>query len=183
MWSFNTDVPQFYTVTPAGTSLAINTLPISAMEGSVPLDLYIAKTGAFTLTATGAGSFSAGTGIILTDKKTGHQQDLAQNPSYLFNASPSDPPDRFLLTFGHTGIRNPGSSQVAIFTFGNLLYIRHPETGTAEVFDMTGRLIQRTDLEGAGLSSNPINGPTGYYVVRVTMPSQLIVRKVFVHKN
>ncbi len=79
--------------------MAVNSLPMSELSGSVPVGLLTTVPGTYTLNAEGLQSFTHATGITLEDKKTGLLQELNNNPAYTFTVSENDEPERFVLHF------------------------------------------------------------------------------------
>jgi len=80
-------------------NMAVKTLPLSALAGSVPVGLTAGVPGAYTLSAEGINSFTNATEITLEDKKTGAYQNLNNSPGYMFTVSAGDEPERFVLHF------------------------------------------------------------------------------------
>jgi hypothetical protein len=183
LWSYNSKVPRLYSRTADGTNVAINTLPVSGMEGTVPVWFSVEIPGACTLTASGVNTFGPGVAITLTDKKTGTEHNLSQNPVYPFTASSGDQSDRFLLTFGHNSIPETSVDKTQIYTYGNRVNIRHQGPLTVELYNLAGQIVGNYSNDGDGLFTLPVNLPTGYYVVRAVDQNTVLTRKVFIHNN
>jgi hypothetical protein len=123
----------------------------------------------YSFTMSGIESLPENILVTLTDTKTNQSQVLTEIPVYSFTSEASDSPDRFLLVFGVVGIgeNNPDQTLQA-YVSGNHLYVLNTLCkANMQLFDLQGRLIQSSQLNGEGLQSQPLNQPAGVYIVRV----------------
>ena len=78
--------------------------------------------------------------LHLIDNRTGNDVDLIANPSYTFDANTTDYASRFKLVFA-TG--NNLGDDFAFISDGNIIVNGN---GTLQVFDVTGRMINSSDV-------------------------------------
>ncbi len=186
MWSYNTKVPQIYTITPANTSLAINTLPESVLEGgTVPLNFKASTTGTYTLTAEKINTFSA-TYITLEDKATNTLQKLNDKPVYTFTATPQDAINRFVLHFKDaTSIPEPTTDKGIVVSFINGIVKVETDligvSGDIKVSDMNGRTVAVSKYISGTATTFHLNVKPGVYMVSLYTANQIYSQKVLVY--
>ena len=169
--------PSFYSVD--GTEhLSTNVLPSLDNQTTVPFN-FIKTTGtSFSIEAVKIDNVPAQ--VYLTDLKINKTQNLAENPVYDFTASDGDDPARFLLSFSHVGISEKSWSNNGIYAYENNLYVVNPGKARLEVYNLTGQKLLAERIDSPGLYKTTLNVPTGYYVVRLTTGSKVVVTKVFI---
>ena len=172
MWSYNAKVPQIYMVTPTNAYLAINTLPVTAMEsGTIPVSFKASQDGNFTITAEQLSTFSPNTSIALEDKIAGTIQRLNNNPVYTFSATQQDAPDRFVLRFMDvTAVSDPKTTKdFTVYAAHRILNIQSLNQlgGKVMVTDMVGRTIATGRIEAGATTQISMHGNTGVYIVSV----------------
>ncbi len=158
--------PMFYSN--AGEQLlSVNTLPALTNTTEIPLTFVRNYSTDFTLRAEGTETISAD--IYLNDLKTGTSQNLRLNPVYSFSSSDNDSPNRFKITFGAVGIdETDNQNTLQAYVNGNRLFIMNTYgNASVQLFDLQGRLVQSSQLNGEGLQSQPLNLPAGVYIVSV----------------
>ncbi|MCB2377582.1 T9SS type A sorting domain-containing protein, partial [Hymenobacter sp. BT635] len=179
----------------AGTSLAVNGLPMATGPVSVPLSVGVPTTGTYTLTA--ASLLNLGTtDVYLHDAVTGQQVNLKQQPSYRFSASNAALlTDRFRL---HFGALRPLSAQNG-FTAASVSVYPNPAhqqftlrlpavSGAAQatvvLYNVLGKSVRETTLPlpagGAQTTLDVQNLPVGVYVLRVQAGTAIITKQVVV---
>jgi hypothetical protein len=91
------------------------------------------------------------------------------NPVYSFSSSDNDSPNRFKITFGAVGIdETDNQNTLQAYVNGNRLFIMNTYgNASVQLFDLQGRLVQSSQLNGEGLQSQPLNLPAGVYIVSV----------------
>jgi hypothetical protein len=185
LFSYNINVPQFYSVTPDETKLAINTLPLDQMYGTVPLGFTVGVTGTYTITADGIGSFPAVTYIKLEDKKTGVIQKLNDNPVYAFTATPEDDANRFVLHFQDATSVNNTEKQDDFSVFnsdGNINVIAlKAVSGQVNIIDMAGRKVGTASLVSGTVTCIDMKGHFGAYIVNIITNQGVVNKKVIVN--
>lgn len=183
--SFNGNVPQLYSVTPDNTKVAINTLPLAEMYGTVPMGFVFGLPGTYTITADGIGSFPASMYIKLEDTKTGTIQKLNDNPAYSFTAVTGDNANRFLLHFSDaTSVENPeNTSGFTVYNDNGIVNVISMKavTGQVKVYDMAGRTVATAALVPNQATRIDMHGQSGVYVVSVihnkgTSNSKLVIK-------
>jgi len=187
LFSYSANASELYSVTADNTSMAINTLPETVMEGgSVPVSFKPGSSGDFTLMAERINSFDAGITITLEDKATDTWQKLNDKQVYVFQASPQDATDRFVLHFANTtsvsetetvnpfnisivsGVVNVGTASAGL-------------SGKVKVTDMTGRTIAVQNLVSGVPTRINLKATPGVYVVSVYTSKNIYSRKVVVY--
>lgn len=120
--------------------------------------------------------------LILEDLQLGLTQDLLKNNQYTFTADPSDASARFNIHFSVVGLEeNPIKDEVLVWKQNNLLYLKGAENyREAGLFDLQGRLLQRTTLSGDDLQSMPSPGKTGMYLIRLLGENHTVSKKLII---
>jgi hypothetical protein len=144
--------------------------------------------GSYTLTASDIESFSPNVNIKLQDLKTNTIRDLRSNPVYTFTYDTTDNPDHFLLIFSNlcNGTGNQELiSPIKVYSYNGTVYVDRltdwNSSGTLFVYDMTGKLIFKSNLRNAQLNKFNVTATEGCYVVRVVTPGQTVNRKVYLN--
>ncbi len=131
---------------------------------------FKAKTmGKYTLSYKTKGEFSY---LHVIDRLTGEDVDMLLDREYSFIGSPADADDRFIvkLSYDANGVEN-GSD---IFAYQNGTDIIVKGEGELQVFDLMGRHIMNTNVNGTmTISTSTLN--TGVYVMRLNGKVQKIV--------
>ncbi|MDQ2769166.1 MAG: ice-binding family protein, partial [Bacteroidota bacterium] len=83
----------------AGNDLSVNGLALLTGATTVPLNVHVPAAGTYALSATSLLNFGTGAQVLLLDTETGARIDLAQQPSYTFQASAPALLGRFALYF------------------------------------------------------------------------------------
>ncbi|MCX6278713.1 MAG: hypothetical protein NT004_11515, partial [Bacteroidetes bacterium] len=151
--SYNTQVPQIYTMSSDESKLAINGLPTLAEGLEIPVFFKAGVNGQQTITADVSQAMST---VFLTDLKTSATQNLRLNPTYSFTSGDGDAANRFLLRFAAVGINETTIVQpIAIYTAGNAICLSSKTgaslKGDVFVYNMMGQLILHQPL-----SENPL---------------------------
>ncbi len=184
IFSYSAAMPQLYTFTDDNTSLAINTLPLAKLEGTVSVGFKVGMVGNYIFTAENLQSFNVGSAIILKDLKTANQQNLTEKPEYAFTSALGDNANRFELVFADfTGIKEPVASDFNIYATNNTIYIRNDnanEPYTVMVSNMLGQMISKSSHVGSSLNQLTVNQVRGMYVVTVISKGATYSRKVII---
>ncbi|MCF8348566.1 MAG: T9SS type A sorting domain-containing protein [Bacteroidales bacterium] len=120
--------------------------------------------------------------LMLEDLQLGLTQDLLKNNQYTFTADPSDASARFNIHFSVVGLEeNPIKDDVLVWKQNNLLYLKGAENyHEAGLFDLQGRLLQRTTLSGDDLQTMPSPGKTGMYLIRLLGENHTVSKKLII---
>jgi hypothetical protein len=179
--------PQFYSVQPDSTRVALNARPWAGVSTVIPLGFHIGIATTDTLVASNLDSFPLGTVIWLEDKKTASWTNLILNPEYIFTSLPADSPDRFLLHFSNppSGVSHLSGDYVQIYSYDNDVYVLVRATGNIYgdfyLYDLVGRLVFKDKLNNTGLNKFEPGIVTGYYIVKVVTGECTTVQKVFLN--
>ena len=139
-------------------------------KGSMPVNFKAAETGKYTISVNAEGLDMDYFHLI--DRLTGEDVNLLIEDSYSFIASKQDPESRFILSFTANGYNNDAD---ATFAYQNGSEIIVNGEGELQIFDVTGRKVMTTKINGV----QTINGlNSGVYIFRVigdTLRTQKIV--------
>ncbi len=139
-------------------------------KGSMPVNFKAAETGKYTISVNAEGLDMDY--LHLIDRLTGEDINLLLEDSYSFIASKQDPESRFILSFTANGYNNDAD---ATFAYQNGSEIIVNGEGDLQIFDVTGRKVMTTKVNGVAI----INGlNSGVYIIRVigeTQKTQKIV--------
>ncbi len=158
----NYEIPQIFTYIEDGTELSINALPPEMKDKAiVPLGIFVAMDGTFQFTATEMESFQHEIPIKVRDLETGDVFDLTENPVFEVELDSGYYLNRFEMLFGeNTSIPdqltlkndliriNSDNQYINIAVLGEDVQLPL----TVEVFDVTGRLINKTLVNKTGTS-------------------------------
>lgn len=134
----------------------------------------------FTMTwDTENGEFSY---LHLIDNITGADIDCLKATEYRFTATPDDYKSRFRLVFGYTGIDEPEAPEPVegptsfAFQMGNEIVVNGE--GLLQLFDVTGRVMMQTTLNGTQSVVALPKTVTGVYVLRLTSNKETRTQKI-----
>jgi hypothetical protein len=169
--------PSFFSVD--GTEhLSTNVLPLLENQTTIPFSFTKTAGDNFTIEATRIDNVPAQ--VYLTDLKLSKTQNLVENPVYAFTAADGDDPARFLLSFSHVGVGEKTWSNNGIYAYENNLYLVNPGKARLEIYSLTGQKLLAEEIDSPGLYKTTLYVPTGYYVVRLTTGTKVMVTKVFI---
>ena len=137
----------------------------------IPVNFKAQRNGRYTLCfASEEITFSR---LHLVDHLTGVETDLLAHPSYSFDASTADQPDRFILVFdtGHT------DGVFAVYC-NDSWNISNDGNAILQVVDMTGRILSNEAINGC--HSKRIEAVPGVYLLRLISGSDVKVQKIVV---
>lgn len=169
--------PSFYSVDGI-EKLSTNVLPGLDNQTTIPFNFIKTAGSDFSIEAVQIDNIQAQ--VYLTDLKLNKVQNLKENPLYAFTAADGDDPARFLLSFSHVGIDENTPGHNGIYAYENTLYIVNPGIARLEVYNLTGQKLLGEEINNPGLHKTTFHGPTGYYVVRLTTETKVVVTKVFI---
>ena len=141
-------------------------------EGSMPVNFKAKEMGKYTV--------SVETEDIdinylhLIDRLTGADVNLLLDNEYSFIASGSDIESRFILSFNENGY-NAASDETFAFQNGNDIVVNGE--GELQVFDVTGRMVMNTVVNGIQTVNVPANGVYVFRMIGETVKTQKIVVK------
>lgn len=172
--------PMFYSKS-AGEGFALNTLPQLTNETVIPFEFIKNGSNDFNIEMLQA---VPGAIIYLTDKKTNTITNLMENPVYSFSAVEGDITDRFLLTFGSVGIDNPNVSQIDIYGYQDVIFVKGAKASSEVVVtNLLGQVMISTAINGDGVNTiNARNLSDGIYLVSVISGNSVVSKKVVLQK-
>ena len=186
LFSMNPDVPQLYFEN-KGYEFALNTLPQIKDNLSVPLDFKCAKAGYYTINLSDRTNLEPQTGLYLKDMLEQKIIDLKQEQSYGFYHDPANDNARFKLFF------NPSQDVInnitpddyfTVYSSGKKIFIIKNTVirlkGDVIVYNLQGQVVATQPVPENKLIHLEINGPTGYYIVRVQTNQSVINSKVLI---
>lgn len=116
--------------------------------------------------------------LTLKDNITGTEVDLLSNPTYTFNANPSDYASRFILNFkANTNVNEDELTNPISYRHDGMLTINGVE-GDLQIIDMLGRIVSSTTIKGE--YTQTLNSTPGVYVVRLVTPNKTYTQKIVV---
>jgi len=169
--------PSFYT-TKGAEMLSTAVFPSLENETTIPVSFVKTAASEYTIEAVTIDNLPAQ--VYLTDLKLDKTQNLAENPSYTFTSEEGDNPARFMLSFSHVGIGGKDEVHHAIYASGNTISMVNPGKGRLEVYNLAGQQILQQEINSNGVYRFNVHGPSGYYMVRFTTGTSVIVNKVFI---
>jgi hypothetical protein len=166
-----------------GDQYSINCLPHSEEVQTVPVAIAIQSDESLSLNFSGASTFANTVKIELEDQKLGYIQDIMQNPSYAFDASVEDNPNRFRLHFsGVTGIDDMSSADnINVYTIENKIYINTADALSADilVYDISGKLLLKDSMDGTNLKRIDMKSVPGVYLISLVAQDATVTKKVY----
>ena len=172
--------PMFYSKS-AGEGFALNTLPQLTNETVIPFEFIKNGSTDFNIELVQA---MPGAIIYLTDKKTNTVTNLLDSPVYSFNSVEGDITDRFLLTFASVGIDNPNISQIDIYGYQDVIFVKGAKASSEVVVtNLLGQVMISTAINGDGVNTvNARNLSDGIYLVSVISGNSVVSKKVVLQK-
>lgn len=196
---------EIYTITPEGTELSINTIPLSEEYTVVPIGLWIGVSSEITLTSEDYNSFAGHVDIFLEDLYEDKLIDFRKDNIYKFDANPGSLTDRFRLHFlpilnptvtyddkvTPDGFQNVVSTDeqaglensVKIYSHKNNIYINITGpflNNSVEIYDVLGKEIFRKHSLESNFEKITIEN-SGYYIVKVLTGENYYTKKVFIN--
>lgn len=147
---------------------------VEELAGSMPVHFKAVADGNYTITVN-AKNLDVNT-MLLFDNFTGETIDLLENPSYTFKATTNDEDNRFKLIFdcnNYTGIDENFTGDIFAYQYGNEIIVNGE--GTLEVFDVMGRMVLNTKVNGVQKVNVPANAVYIFKLMGETVKTQKIV--------
>ncbi len=147
---------------------------VEELAGAIPVNFKAAEEGEYTITIN-AKNIDVNT-MILVDDMTGEEINLLVTPSYTFKATTNDAENRFKLIFdcnNYTGIDENFTGDIFAYQHGNEIIVNGE--GTLEVFDVMGRMVLNTKINGVQKVNVPANAVYIFKLMGETVKTQKIV--------
>lgn len=139
---------------------------IDSYNGSIPVCFKATETGRYTINVQTTGIDADY--LHLIDRYTGADVDLLSEPSYTFIATKDDYESRFTLVFTADG--SDTNNDIFAYQSGSAIIVNG--NGDLQIFDVTGRRVMTTTINGM----ESINIPNqGVYIFKLNEKVQKIV--------
>jgi fibronectin-binding autotransporter adhesin len=158
---------------------AINSLPTSLTQITIPLKLDAGVNGSYTVNASLTG-FAAADSMFFVDKLLGVRQDLKANPVYTCDLTAGDTTTRFFINYKNLPavatetISSQASSTISIYGCEQKVMIHFTDSNINAadivVYDMKGTVLynKKNQIVSGGQAEVDLSSvSTGIYVVRV----------------
>ncbi len=179
----------------ASNDLSVNGLAPLTAAATVPLNMHVPATGTYILNAASLLNFGANAPVLLLDTQTGARINLAQQPSYTFEASSTALPGRFALYFGTAGVLAANApavaQQVQLYpnpAQGSFTLLLPAELGrtpvSVKVINQLGQLVSERTVAmtaaGASAQFDVSALAPGVYSLRLTSATGQVVKRIVV---
>ena len=162
----NADAPKIY-ISDDGEDYAVATL--GSEKRSFGLGFKAATMGTYTLSYEAEGEFDY---LHVIDRYTGKDTDMLSEGEYTFIGSPKDGESRFIVSLSYDSDYDAGD----VFAYNNGTEIMVSGEGELQVFDVMGRMVMNTYVNGVERFAVP---NTGVYIMRL-MGSEVKTQKMVV---
>ncbi len=172
--------------------VAINSLPLSSLNTSIPLGFISDRSGTYTITAEDV-VFDAGTDVKLIDTYENTETLLNNGTSYTFTTEGGEVRDRFYLFTAASGSDVDENKPDEFFEYSsdiwsssNKVYITIKSNeminAQVQIYDVLGRTVIDKNINGAYNIIN-VPGASGTYFVKLrTNDGKVTTDKVFIQK-
>ena len=162
----NADIPMLYVIN-NDENFAI--ADMNNDTKAINLNFEAKTTGKYTLSYNAEGEFSY---LHVIDRMTGEDVDMLLEEEYSFIGSPMDNPARFIVRLEYSS--NSESSENSVFAYQNGNEIVVNGEGELQIFDVTGRKVMTTMVNG--VETIDFNAQ-GVYIFKLNEKTQKIVVK------
>ena len=168
LFSFNSSVPQLYSISQNEINLAVNSIPDMTVEIPIPLGIRISEAESYIISIQNNTNDFASNILYLEDKVLNKLHKISEE-DYEFTSPQGNINNRFVLHFGITGINENNKTDILnIWVYNNQLnIISETKQAKLQIFDMQGRLISSKTININGEYSEMLNLQPGVYVVRI----------------
>lgn len=179
LYSFNSNVPQVYTVSSDNAYLAVNSIPDVNTEKEIKLGTKIPKDGAYTITLEEIDDSMLMNGLYIENLNDGSLHKLGES-SYSFNAVEGDHVD-LVIHFGIVGVDEEfdADNKFRIYSTRNNIVIDNIEnqTGEIRIYNLQGQLIARQQLTQDSKQQVALEN-SGIHIVALRTNNNVITKKV-----
>ena len=134
------------------------------------LNFKAATMGQYTLSYKATGEYNY---IHVIDRLTGEDVDMLLDDKYTFVATPNDQENRFIVKLGYMPDYSEGNNDIFAYQTGSEILVSG--TGELQIFDVTGRQVMTTTINGAESISVPAQGVYIFRLVGNEIKTQKIV--------
>ena len=143
---------------------------VEELAGTMPVHFKAAEDGEYTITIEAVNADVEYMHLI--DNFTGNDIDLLLESNYTFNATTNDSEARFRLDFGTYGVNEIAENNTFAYQYGNEIVVNGE--GELQIFDLMGRMIMNTKINGVQSVNVPSNS---VYILKLNNNIQKIVVK------
>ncbi len=179
LFSYNTDIPQIYTVTDDLFNLAINSIPTITESLIIPVAIKVYTNSLMTITLTGISGAFHDQGILIHDSTANIYHNLAQISDYHFMANINDD-KRFYLKFNPLGVSELSKiNQIQAFISNNMLQILNLDSTieSVEILNLQGQTMFSSKIENESLNI-PFMFSSGVYLLRLRTNESIFTKKI-----
>ena len=136
---------------------------VEELAGSMPVHFKAIADSEYTITV--EAKYTDVYYMHLIDSFTGEDIDLMLEPSYTFQATTQDAENRFLLVFdfnNHLGVNENYTNDIFAYQYDDEIIINGE--GELQIFDVMGRMVLNTNVNGVQSFNVPSNG---VYILRI----------------
>jgi len=178
--------PSVYTkITGENAPIAINTFKYQAeTTRTIPLYFESPNSGSFSINVSEL-IFDPSVTVFLKDLSDNSMHNLKTSPTYTFDYTSGDEPNRFEVIFsGFIGVEDLANDEaVNIFSNKNLVFINTAsKESRVEIYNLNGQLLLQKELSKSGVSSINTNLPQSIYLVKLITKDKTICKKVVLSK-
>ncbi len=137
---------------------------------SFNLNFKAMTTGQYTLSYKANGDFNY---LHVIDRLTGEDVDMLLEGEYKFIGTPSDKDNRFIVKLGYMPDYSDADNEIFAYQSGSDILVSG--TGELQIFDVTGRQVMTTTINGAESISVPAQGVYIFRLVGNEIKTQKIV--------
>lgn len=134
------------------------------------LNFKTATMGQYTLSYKATGEYRY---LHVVDRLTGEDVDMLIDGKYTFVATPNDKENRFIVKLSYTPDYSEGDNDMFAYQTGNEILVSG--NGELQIFDVTGRQVMTTTINGAESISVPAQGVYIFRLVGNDIKTQKIV--------
>ncbi|GEM_PF-1705629 len=177
------EAPQMSTIA-EGLELAINSLPQSDEDVTIPLDFSVLINGIYTIEAIENDNLDDKY-IYLKDLQEDVTVDLKQQSAYNFFSAIGDDPARFelLILNSPLGTDDMELDNIRIYADKNVVYIVGEGagfSGSVKIYDMAGKTVYSGEIDNSAQSEIRLNVNKGFYIVKLISKDVIGTGKVFI---
>lgn len=134
------------------------------------LNFKAMTTGKYTLSYNTTGEYNY---LHVIDRLTGADVDMLLEGEYSFIATPSDNTNRFVVRLEYMPNYNEGNDEIFAFQNGNEVLVNG--SGELQIFDVTGRSVMTTTINGAESINLSVSGVYIFRLIGTEVKTQKIV--------
>ena len=177
------EAPQMSTVS-EGIEFAINSLPLSDEDVTIPVKFDVGIDGIYTIEAAETANLED-MYIYLKDLQEDVIINLNEQQNYSFFSTVDDDPARFEILFKSSplGIGSYDiTGNIRIYSDRNVVYLVSNDdlSGILKIYDMSGKTVYSDDLMGLSAYEVKLNVEKGFYIVKLFTDDKILSEKVVI---